>query len=338
MNIQNELNVEWKKILLIWNWWDKNLWDELILIWNMKLLLKQKKKLFIATKDINRLKDFHKQFFDNVDDFVYIHEIPKGIRSFCKYIIKWDFKTIKYFFQVDSVIVWWGEIMTQETPYSYFFWFISILPVIRKKLYLMWGIQIPDKFFYKIIFKRFIKKASKILLRDFQWVKSLQEYWAKNVEFFMDTSYFSIDRKKLNKFSSQQKKLWLEWKKYIAININEKWKKYLDDIIKDVEKYIQTGYKILFIPVRIGKFDDDSKFYDIIKSKLTNRSDKKFFLICDWTDDFYDFLALLNGAQKVISVRLHLFLIAKFMWLDVKVYPYQKKIIKMSEVLKHFSI
>jgi hypothetical protein len=35
----------------------------------------------------------------------------------------------------------------------------------------------------------------------------------------------------------------------------------------------------------------------------------------------------------VISSRLHLFLIASFLWVPTKVYPYQKKILKMQKTI-----
>jgi hypothetical protein len=61
------------------------------------------------------------------------------------------------------------------------------------------------------------------------------------------------------------------------------------------------------------------------------KSDK--FEMLYWRDDFENFLNVLWWAEKVFSVRLHLFLISEFIWLDTTVYPYQKKIIKMQKVI-----
>jgi hypothetical protein len=47
-----------------------------------------------------------------------------------------------------------------------------------------------------------------------------------------------------------------------------------------------------------------------------------------------EFLQILKGATKVISVRLHLFLISEFLGVSTKVYPYQKKIIKMQKIIE----
>jgi polysaccharide pyruvyl transferase WcaK-like protein len=55
----------------------------------------------------------------------------------------------------------------------------------------------------------------------------------------------------------------------------------------------------------------------------------------DWEDDFDKFTEKLANAEIVISTRLHLFLISSFLGVRTKVYPYQKKILKMQEVLRN---
>ncbi|MEI8008462.1 MAG: hypothetical protein WCI00_03415 [bacterium] len=54
----------------------------------------------------------------------------------------------------------------------------------------------------------------------------------------------------------------------------------------------------------------------------------------DREDDFTHFAKTVAQASMVISSRLHLFLIASFLEVPTKVYPYQKKIIKMQNTLK----
>jgi len=57
------------------------------------------------------------------------------------------------------------------------------------------------------------------------------------------------------------------------------------------------------------------------------------FIILDREEDFENFIKILAQAQIVISSRLHLFLIASFLEIPTKVYPYQKKILKMQKTL-----
>ena len=62
--VDSSLDVKWNSFLLVWNWWYRNLWDELILLWNIKLLLDQWKKITIACYDPEWLRNFFSQFVD----------------------------------------------------------------------------------------------------------------------------------------------------------------------------------------------------------------------------------------------------------------------------------
>jgi exopolysaccharide biosynthesis predicted pyruvyltransferase EpsI len=50
--------------------------------------------------------------------------------------------------------------------------------------------------------------------------------------------------------------------------------------------------------------------------------------------NFKHFAEKVANAEIVISTRLHLFLIASFLKVKTKVYPYQKKILKMQKVIE----
>jgi exopolysaccharide biosynthesis predicted pyruvyltransferase EpsI len=51
--------------------------------------------------------------------------------------------------------------------------------------------------------------------------------------------------------------------------------------------------------------------------------------------DFKHFADKVANAEIVISTRLHLFLIASFLKVKTKVYPYQRKILKMQKVIEN---
>ena len=70
--------------------------------------------------------------------------------------------------------------------------------------------------------------------------------------------------------------------------------------------------------------------------KATGGSNKKIEVL-DWEENFEHFITILKGAELVISTRLHLFLIASFLNVPTKVYPYQRKILKMQEVMQKFA-
>jgi polysaccharide pyruvyl transferase WcaK-like protein len=67
--------------------------------------------------------------------------------------------------------------------------------------------------------------------------------------------------------------------------------------------------------------------------KECNANDK--LEILDREHNFEDFVKKIANAELVISTRLHLFLISSFLGVRTKVYPYQKKILKMQEVVRN---
>jgi polysaccharide pyruvyl transferase WcaK-like protein len=67
--------------------------------------------------------------------------------------------------------------------------------------------------------------------------------------------------------------------------------------------------------------------------KETEIKDQRFNIL-DREEDFEVFVKTIAQAHMVISSRLHLFLVASFLKVSTKVYPYQKKILKMQNIIK----
>jgi len=335
--LNKNLEIHWNKILIVGNRSYKNLWDELILLWTIKLLMKQKKEIYISAFDVDWLKWFLDNFID-VSKIVFLTEIPKWLKSGLNYLKKWKLKERKKYREIDSIIIWWWEILTEENSNSYRYRLVSILPCYFSgaKIYLMWWIQVPKKEGNKWLFDFLLKKVEKIYARDNECVSELKKYWPcipegrfKNVEFFMDTAYFAYERDKIKKVMNKKQK-------YILVNLNKNAEKFLDEVIDDVKWYVNKGYDLYFVPV--SKWDK-KEYNDTIYAKILSEKLKiKNINILDREYDFENFLKILKWADMVFTGRLHLFMIAKFLWIKVKVYPYQKKILKMQLVLKNFNI
>lgn len=142
----------------------------------------------------------------------------------------------------------------------------------------------------------------------------------------MDTSYFAYDRKKRRYGKSD--------KKYIVINLNKNAKKFLHEIIEEVKHRYKRWYAIMYIPVAKG---DGEAYNDIIyarKIQAWAEIKDQWFTVVDWENDFDKFVKTLAQASIVISSRLHLFLLASFLGVETKVYPYQKKILKMQKIIE----
>jgi polysaccharide pyruvyl transferase WcaK-like protein len=325
MTISRQLDIYGKKVLLAGFRSHQNMWDELILLGNIKLLQQQKKEIYVIAHDPKWIEDFLKQSIDTTD-ITFLQEMPRGIRSIWKYIVSKKYKQIKSFFTIDTIILGGGEILTEESPHAYYYRLRSIRPALflGKTLYLMGGIQIPKKRYNRLLCKRIFLHTKKIYSRDKEEIENIQTFGYKDVDFFMDTSYFALDnRKKYYHISSQ---------KYIIININSKWLHYLPELCKEIIDYAKEGYTSTYISVCKGISDDDSKHFNAIQQMLPNMY-KSFLQQKDRSEDFIWFIKYLGGAHKVISTRLHLFLISEFIGIETQVYPYQKKINKMKKII-----
>ncbi|MCX6823742.1 MAG: polysaccharide pyruvyl transferase family protein [candidate division SR1 bacterium] len=328
MKIHSRLAISEKHILIVGNRSYKNLGDELILLGTVKLLVAEDKKITIAAYDPEWLKKFFSQFID-VSKITFVTEIPKGFRTRIKYIRQGKMKEWKLYKKVDAVIIGGGEIITEENKNSYRYRLVSLLPCLKKPRYLMGGIQLPKKLFNRFLFTRILKRTKHIFARDHETVHEMKIYGFDDVEFFMDTSYFAYDWEK--KYNETERK-------YIVINLNKNAEKFLPEIIQDVKKLYNQGYEIMYIPVAKGKNDyyNDMKYAHKIQRE-TEIKDQRFTIV-DREEDFDGFVKTIAQAHIVISSRLHLFLIASFLGVETKVYPYQKKILKMQKTLEALGI
>ena len=337
-SITSKLNIIWNNVLLIWNWWYKNLWDELILLWNVKLLLQQWKKITIACYNTERLRKFFSQFID-VDQISFIQELPKWFHSLYNYIFKYWMKWFFKFFKCDTIILWWWEILTEENPWAYWYRKMSIWPFLWKKgfndrlkinkktnLYIMWWIQVPKDSHKKRKLLSLLKHTTACYLRDFQAVEEIKPY-VKKCEFFMDTSYFAYDWNNIS--IDTEKKI---EKPYIVVNLNKNAEQFFDELVADIKTYCKKWYRIYYVP--IAKWNN-TYYHDLQYSQRLEKAlwEDVDFALLDWESNFYNFSQILKWAKKVFSSRLHLYLISSFLWCNTKVYPYQRKILKMQEVI-----
>lgn len=326
MKITNKLSISEKNILIVGNRSYKNLGDELILLWTVKLLVEKNKNITIAAYDPQWLKKFLSQSIDT-SKITFVTEIPKGIRSWIKYIQQWKIQERKIYRKIDAVIIWGGEIITEENKNSYRYRLVSILPCFHKPRYLMWGIQLPKKYINRLLFDILLKKTKHIFARDHETVNELKTYGYQDVEFFMDTSFFAYDRKSYH----QTKKT--ATKKYILVNVNKNAEHFLPEIIGDIKKVYNEWYEVLYVSIAKWENQEYNDLQYAQKIKKWANIKEKDFTILDREKDFENFVKILAQANKVISSRLHLFLIANFLGVPTKVYPYQKKILKMQKII-----
>ena len=124
-------------------------------------------------------------------------------------------------------------------------------------------------------------------------------------------------------------------KPYIIVNLNKNAEQFLDELINDIKFYCEKKYRIYYVPVAKWNnvYYQDLQYAQRLERELWEDVD---FALLDWESDFDNFAKILKWAKKVFSSRLHLYLIASFLWCDTKVYPYQRKILKMKNVIEKF--
>ena len=338
--IDRTLNINWETVLLVGNRWYKNLWDELILLWNIKLLLEQWKKITVASYEPERSKKFFSQFIDT-DKVSFVPELPKWFRSLVKYVFKYRLKWFSRFFSSDSLILWWWEILTEENPWAYRYRKLSTWPFLftkwlqklfntkkRSNLYIMGWAQIPHNKRKRQLLDSLLNASTTCYFRDFQAVEEIQSITDKKCEFFMDTSFFSYN---WDWVSVEKKKKWE--KPYVVVNLNKNAESFFDDLVQDIKSYSEQWYRIYYVPIAKGHtiYYQDWQYCQRLEKALWEDIE---FALLDWEQDFDYFAKMLKWADKVFSSRLHLYLISSFLHCDTKVYPYQRKILKMKEVIE----
>ena len=331
MQISQQLNIKWERVLILGNWSYKNIGDEIILLGTIRLLQQQGKKILISAYDPEWLKSFFSQFPD-MQDITYLHEFPKGIRSGFHYFFSPRIKEIIQYRQVDTVIIWGGEILTEESKNAYRYWNLALLPLADKlkkiNLYLMGGIQAPKKSLNCKLFGRLLKRTKAVYARDEDSVHALEKLGYKGAEFFMDTSRFAYDRTTVEKDSPSDMKVAL-------INLNKNGERFYPNLLAECKSLLQEGYELAYVPV--SKWEspiyNDPQYQTQLEKDLNITMES-----IDWEENFSTFLQKVKGADIIITGRLHLFLIASYLWVKTKVFPYQKKILKMTSILERLGI
>ena len=183
------LQIQWEKVLILGNRSYKNMGDELILLGTIKLLQAQGKKILISAYDPTWLKGFFSQF-ENMEDITYISEFPKWIRSGLKYFFSSSIRELSLYRSADAVIIWWGEILTEESKDAYRYWNLGLAPLIWKlrsekrsdgvPVYLMWGVQTPLKKLNISYFRWLLSHTKYAYLRDEESVQALKNFWFEN--------------------------------------------------------------------------------------------------------------------------------------------------------------
>lgn len=330
--------------------WSQNLWDELILKNEIKLLreeYKDKNPRFLVYS-----YDYKNPFYIG-DDIEYIEYFPidsknkknifrnlKNFLLFLYYSIKSDF----------VVIGWWGIFYDEEkqsvnNPLKSWLFRTNIFRLLFKKIiFFAVGLNIKNDI-NKIVIKKIFLGAYKITVRDEYSANLLKELWIEST-IVLDPVFFDKDLEPiLNKrlCLKKVKSKWLKiddirnidfaWKKvalafrkwYISQSDNDKLELYL---IKELVEFIQNKWgNIVLLPHSFHKTDIDANDY----AWMNTISDMLWWIeISNSMEETYSYYTE-KKVDIILAQRLHSIILAHTYDINFISVSYTKK---TEEVLK----
>lgn len=287
-----------KKISIFAAIWSQNLWDELILKNEIKILKEEfweNTKFFVFTYDL-------KDTFVNWENIFYKEYFPIWLRN-----KKNIFRNIKNYFSFiftvkksDFIVIWWGWIIydkenqNTKNPLDLRVYRTKIFRFFRKKIYFfrLWIDIKKEENLEKL--KKIFKKYYKVLVRDensknileFIWVESqirrdpvFYDDWIKDFkkDFCLKkikSQDFSVyDLKKLD-YDFSWKTVWIALRSgYLSKKSNisermEEWK------IREILNFLREKWaKIILLPHSFHKTDEKANDFDFLKKFVSENVD-----------------------------------------------------------------
>ena len=341
------------KITILASIWAQNLWDELILKNEIKIL---EKKYWKNTQFSVFSYDYKNPFFiqDNVTYFEYFPIWIRKIKNIFKNI--WNFFVfLKVIIQSDLIIIWWGWIIYDEekqvnkNPLNSWIFRTNIFKLFRKKINFFWiWINIKNNINLAKIKKIFVW-ANNITVRDnysFELLKGLNinstiikdPVFFDNLEYLQDKNSlikkiksYDFDVKDLKQIDFNWKKVWLALRKWYLSNKNEKLDAKLEEgKINEIINYIlKNNWKIILLPHSFHKTDILANDYVFLQKFFKNNNNN--ISICSSMEETYEFYKN-KQIDICISMRLHSMILSQvynipFIWVS-----YSKK---TDELLKN---
>lgn len=271
--------------------WSQNIWDELILKNEIKILKEEfweNTKFFVFTYD---KKDV---FFDEKNIF-YKEYFPIWIKN-----KKNIFKNIKNFFSLlnvvrksDFVVIWWGGIIfdkenqSTKSPLDLWVFRTKIFRFFRKKIYFfrIW-IDIKKEENLKKL-KKIFKKYYKVVVRD-QNSKNILDYISVKSQIRRDPVFyddwvkdfkkdfclkkikslnFSVNDLRKMDYNFNWKTVWIAFRKWYLVkksNISERMEEW---ILREIILFLKNSWaKIILLPHSFHKIDSKANDYDFLKN------------------------------------------------------------------------
>lgn len=335
--------------------WCQNLWDELILKNEIRIIedmYKDKSKERISfrvfTYDVDDI--FYKK--KNIE---YLEYFPIWIRNVKNIIrnIKNSYLFLKTIIWSDLIVIWWGwlffdsELQKNKNPLNLWLYRIYLIRLFRKKITFYWvWIDIKNKENLKKI-KIIFYWAYKIYIRDKNSQKILKDLEIDS-EIILDPVFLDnknlakdktfkknyclenikandFDLSKIKSISFKNKKVWIALRKgYI-----KKWKKKEFSLIKELlNTIIKWWWKVILLPHSFHKSDDVANDYKFLK-QFSNKNIEITKNIKETYETYNK-----NKLDMCISWRLHSIILSQVYKINFLAIDYSKKTQEILNTIK----
>lgn len=310
--------------------WCQNLWDELILKNEIKILREEfwentrfyvftydKRDIFFEDKNI-----FYKEYFP-----VWIKQTRNIFRNIKNFL---SFLNITR--KSDFVVIWWGWIIfdkenqSTKTPLDLWSFRTKIFRLFGKKIYFfrIW-IDIKKEENLKKL-KKIFKKYFKVIVRDensknildFIWVKSeirrdpvFYDDWIKKIlkDFCLKkvkSTNFSVEDLKSLDFDFSWKTVWIAFRSWYLVkksNISERMEEWK---IREIINFLKKSWaKVVLLPHSFHKTDIKANDFEFLKKFLDN-----WVFLPENMNKVYDFYKN-KKMDLCLSMRLHSMILAQ---------------------------
>ena len=295
--------------------WHYNLWDELILLQEYKILKERYKdsRFFVFTYD--------KKSSLIEDEIDYIQYFPSWIKKNPLKNIWYFWQNIKAIYKSDLVIIWWWwliyeeEVQSSSSPILQWKLRIFLAKLFRKKIIYFWiGINVKKPANIKYLFSW---KRTFVSVRDEKSSRALETIWIKNI--LMNDPVFLLEpEKKIH--TENTKIIWISLRKWYLKNEKEN--------IKQIVLYLsRLWYKLVFLSHSIHKEDILANDYEFLSDIA-----RKYNI--EITRTIKDTLSYYKKLDFVIWMRLHSLIISLVYNIPFLALSYSQK---TDELLKGFN-
>ncbi len=345
-------------ITILMSIWCQNLWDELILKNEVKLL---KEKYWESTIFSVFTYDLENIFFDD-KNIKYLEYFPiwirnpknifRNIKNYLNFV-----KTIK---KSDKIVIGWGWIIfdnetgNYSNPLNQWLFRVNFAKILKKEIIFFWvSVDIKDEKNYLKV-KNIFSPASEIFVRDENSFKFLKNLWIKS-EIILDPVFsenwqvwlenykknFMVKKLDAKSFSLQDlenidfswKNVWLAlrgwylgnvklemWNEKLNNNVVDDYNRSEEKIINDIIDFILEKWaKVVLLPHSFHLIDKQANDYEFLKLFL-----RDWVIIAKNMQETYEYYKE-DKIDFCLSMRLHSMILSQVYGINFIGLKYSKK-------------